>query len=107
MAGIGGAAPAIAAAAVNLRRRRILGKFRALGALSADSARSREDLGTRRSLIFRRMEKLGVLIDRGDEHYYLDENAEERERHRRQRRATWILAAVTVAVVAFLLIERL
>lgn len=107
MAGIGGAAPVIAVAAIALRRKRILGKFRGLGALSAESARSRQDLGTRRSMVFRRMERLGVLVDCGDEHYYLDENAEERERHRRHRRAAWILAAVTVAVIAVLLIERL
>ena len=107
MTGIGSTGGAVAAAAVAAKRRKILGKFRGLGALSAESARSFQDLGLRRSLIFRRMVSAGVLVGCGDDRYYLDENAEERDRHRRQRRAGWILAAVTLAVIVFLILERM
>ncbi|MEM7352645.1 MAG: hypothetical protein AAF657_17735 [Acidobacteriota bacterium] len=107
MAGIGGAAGGVAAAAIAIQRKKILKTFRQFGAVSVETARSSQDLAVRRSLLFRRMVRTGVVVDCGDDHYYLDEVAEARERQRRLRFARWLVAAMTLAFVVVLVLETM
>ncbi len=107
MSGIAGAGGAVVVGAIAVKRKKILAKFRDLGALSPDSAKSSQDLGFRRSLLFRRMVRTGVLVDCGDGRYYLDETTQERDQHRRRRRAAWLVAVAIVAMVVVLVVERM
>ena len=64
------------AAVLAMRRKRLLRRFRDAGAIDPFRAVTLESLGERRTWIFTRMERRGVLIDAGDARYYLDEGRE-------------------------------
>lgn len=107
MAFSGGPAGGVAAAVIARKRRKILETFREAGALSAAGATPREELGLRKSVIFRRLARTGVLVDCGDERYYLDEEAAARAHRSRLQRAAVILTLVAVGLVVVLILEKL
>ena len=88
----------VAAAAIARKRRKILETFQEAGALSAEDAKSHEELGLRRSVIFRRLVRTGVLVDCGGELYYLDEEAAARAHHMRVLRVQLIMAVLVVVL---------
>ena len=107
MAGWGGAAGGVAAAVIARRRRKILRAFRDAGALSAETATTRDELGLRRSVVFRRLVRTGVLVDAGSGRYYLDEEAAARAHHLRVLRVQLMMAVVAVVLLLILVTANL
>ncbi len=97
---------AVAAAVAARKRRKILEAFREAGALSADRAVSQPELGLRGSAIFRRLVRSGVLIECGDERYYLDEEAAARAHYLRVRRFALLMATVSAVLLVIWILER-
>ena len=88
-----------AAAAVILRKERdIVSIYRGAGAVSADRARSPEELGIPRRLVFDRLVRRAVLREAGNGRYYLDEPSWEALRGIRHR---VVIIVLILAVAAF------
>ena len=96
-----------AAAAIAIRRKRILNAFREADATSADGARTLEELDLRTSWFLRRMQSSEVLVDAGGGRYYLDEAAEERDHARRVKRAVWMIAAALLVMAVVWIVEKM
>ena len=94
----GGAAAGMVGLVLALKRRQLIGTFDKVGATSATTARSREELGIRDSRLFRRLARRGVLHSAGDGTYFLDRLAAARDRRRRR---------LVVAIVALLAVVGL
>lgn len=90
--------PIIAAIIVVAVNKRLINRFKDTGATNPNSARSLDELNTRRSLIFRRYVRRGILIE-FNSRYYLDEQrlAEYKSKKRR------ILIPVIILLLAVLL----
>ena len=85
------------AAAIAIRRRRMICRFRRAGATDPFHAYRPEDLGIRRSWLFNRMVDGGVFIPVADGRCFLDEEGTRRY-YRRLRVRVWLFAAVAIAV---------
>jgi len=78
--------------------RRIIRAFRRVEATSPGTAKTLEEIGCRRNLSFRKLERRGVLVEVPGGRYYLDEDAaEEFATYRR----TIFLLSLAVALVVF------
>jgi hypothetical protein len=91
----GGIAGAVAGASVARRRRQILQAFRAAGATSPERAVPESSLDLRGHLVFKGMQKRGVIVRTPDGRLYLNEAVEatvSRARH-------LILAAVLLVIL--------
>jgi hypothetical protein len=89
-------------AAVNIKIKRIVHKFKNLNALSVKEAVSLDKLNFRLGFIFRRLIKEGVIIETSEKKYYLDEAQLVQFNLERRRRAL-IIMAITLFVM-FLII---
>ena len=88
------------AAAIAIKRKRIIKAFRDAGATSFEQAKTPEELGIRNSLLLKLQINKGVLVKAGQDRLYLDE---ERELALAQvrRRVAFVLFFV-MALVIFL-----
>lgn len=85
---------------------RIIRTFRRAGATSPQTAKTLEELGCRRSLPFRKLERRGVLVEVPDERYYLDEDAA--EEFATYRRMIFLVSlAVAMVVIGILLYKNI
>ena len=89
-----------AAAAILIRQRRMIRRYRDAGAIDSLHACCPEDLGLRRSWLFNRMIDRGVFVPVGDGRCFLDLQGAQRFREIQRRRAGVLLI---VAIVLFLL----
>ena len=69
---------------------RILRRFAELNAIDSQSARSLEELNLRRSVLFLRLQRRGVIVSPTPDHYYLD--AEMAARWQRFRRISMLIS---------------
>jgi hypothetical protein len=81
-------------------QKRLVQKFREACATLPNQAMTLQDLGIRRSFIFKRMVRKGIFRLAGEDRYYLDEEASE---HHFRRAKTLIFAAAGIAVAVLLL----
>jgi hypothetical protein len=89
------------------RQNRYMRTFAEAGAVSAQSAKTLEQLECRNSFIFRRLAAREVFRSTGDGRYYLDMDAADRFRALRRGRAlTIFFIAALAALVAWLLLRR-
>jgi len=72
MAAAGGAA---AAAIVARRRREIVEAFRRHGATDSQHAKTLDDLGVKASGVFRRLKRIGIIVEKSGDRYWFDEKA--------------------------------
>jgi|GEM_PF-1478507 len=75
--------------------RRMVSRFREVGATSPATSRSLANLGLDPSHILRRLERRGIVRELPDERYYLDESAYERWTQRRR-----LILAVILSIMA-------
>ena len=95
-----------AAAAIILRKEHdVVASFRGAGATTPISARSPEELGIDRRLVFQRLVTRAVLRDAGDGRFYLDEPSWHALRVIRRRLVMIMLvilfAAILIGIVSF------
>lgn len=90
--------PIIAAIIVVAVNKRLINRFKDTGATNPNSARSLDELNTRRSLIFRRYVRRGILIE-FNSRYYLDEQRLVEYKSKKRR----ILIPVIILLLAVLL----
>lgn len=90
-----------AAAVIAARRRRLIRRFRAAGATSAECTVTLESLGERHGRVFRRMTEAGVFIATPDGRYFMNEVAAAEYRRRCRKRA---LIGAGICVLVFLLL---
>ncbi|HEX5132317.1 MAG TPA: hypothetical protein VFX92_07510 [Candidatus Krumholzibacteria bacterium] len=95
----GGIAGAVAGAAVARRRRQILTAFRNAGATAPDRAVAETALDIRGDLLYRSMEKRGIIKKTAGGKVYLDERAEEEAQRVRRLivAALLLLAGIGIA----------
>ena len=86
-----------AAAAIAIRRRRMIRRYRQAGATDPLHARRPEDLRIRRSWLFNRMVDGGVFIPVSDDRCFLDEAGVHRY-YRRLRIRVLLFVAVAIAI---------
>jgi uncharacterized membrane-anchored protein len=63
-------------------QKRLVRRFRDACATLPAQAMTLQELGVRRSFIFKKMVQKGIFHDAGDDRYYLDEEAADRHFHR-------------------------
>lgn len=100
-----GSTAALAAVIVvilNAKRRRLLRRFRDVGAIDVDHAVTLQTLGMSLSRIFSRLVRRNVFVAVPDGRYYLDEVAASRFLHRKRIEA---LVVVGVMLLAFLVLS--
>jgi len=90
--------PAMIAILVVIRIKKLINQFKDSGTISADTAKTTEELNIRRSFLFRRLVRRNVFIEVAPDKFYLEENnLEEYYRNRRIR-------ILTVFIILILLI---
>lgn len=89
-----------AAAAIMIRRKRLIRRFREAGAVSPENAVVPESVHARQSWVFRQMADAGVFLATTDGRYFLDEQAAAEFMHQKRMRGL-VFAAV---VLSFLLV---
>lgn len=86
--------------------KRIIRAFRRAEATSPGTAKTPEEIGCRRNLSFRKLERRGVLVDASGGRYYLDEDAA--EEFATYRRTIFLLSlAVILVALGVLLYENI
>lgn len=96
-----GATAAAAAAAAIRREQHIVDRFRALGAISPDSARTLAELQVEQRIAWRRLTENAVIRSASDGRYYFDEPSWLAAIKLRRRVAALVLTiAVVVALTA-------
>jgi hypothetical protein len=83
---------------------RIMRAFRRAGATSPDTAKTLEEVGCRRNLSFRKLERRGVLVEVPGPRYYLDEDAA--EEFATYRRTIFLLSLAVILVVFGVLLSK-
>ena len=102
MTGLPPFAPAIPVLVFAWRLRALLRSFVRLQAVSPQSAVTPAALKTRQGLIFRRLQRQGVIVAAEGGRYYLDQARYERWRSARRRRVIVILATLaTLTLIAW------
>jgi hypothetical protein len=94
MHGLASLVPALPILVVAWRLRMLVRAFKALGALSPDSAVPATSLNVRRGAIFRRLIRRGVIIESSGDRYYLDQARYQTWRSTRRKRALISLSAL-------------
>lgn len=89
-----------AAAVVAMRRKRLIRRFREVGALDEQHAIIFDSLGERRSWVFEQMVNHRVFVQTADGRFYMDEQAAAEFIRQRKRRA---LIFGAIALLLFLL----
>lgn len=90
-----------AAAIITIRRKRLVRRFREVGATDSEHAVTPEALGERRSWIFDQMTKHGVFLPTQDGRFFMDDRAASKFLWQRRMRA--LLLGGMLLVVFFLL----
>ncbi|HNW97848.1 MAG TPA: hypothetical protein PKK00_05505 [Bacteroidales bacterium] len=88
-----------AAAAIAIKIKKIVARFRELNATTPDNAVSIESAGFHKSRIFSRLINRGVLVETNPDKFYLDELAYLKQRHRRLIILLSLLIIVTVILL--------
>lgn len=92
-------------AVILMRQNRIIRRFVEVRAVSPDTAVPLEDIGCRRSWIFRRLITRGVIVETEDG-YYLDEAAAEKFIRSRNTRILIITGVlVVIALLVFMIAD--
>ena len=91
--------PNASGAIVAAQFRKIVRSFQTREAFSSSSARTKEELGVRHNLIFRRLVRKGVIIESGPGKYYLDRNRLEQYLQLRRKILLFILLAMVLAIL--------
>lgn len=94
-----------AEAIIARRIRQTIQAFRALGAISPETARAKEELDVPSVLLFQRLLSRGVIVELAAGRYYLDEPATEAYLRARRRRA-WSVVVVALLVGLYLWLRR-
>ncbi len=91
-------------AAIILQQNRLMRRFADAGATNPATAKVPEDIGCRRSWVFRRMVSRGVFAPVGDGRFFLDVEAADEFRRRRRRTALIFIGVVLLLLFFFWLI---
>lgn len=97
----------MSAAVTSMRIRRYIRLFREAGALRPARAVSLEELGVRRTRVFRRMAAYGVFVEKPDGRFWMNELAADRYRRERKLRALLFLAFVLLIFGIYLAFHSL
>ena len=87
------------AVAIAAKERRIVDRFRDIGATSASRAHTTHDVGITENAGFRRLRRNEVIRQAGPELFYLDEGVWIAVRRRRRRVAMAVLAVILLLFV--------
>lgn len=93
------------AAVILARERRMVNRLRAAGAVTPEQARTLEELGISRGVIFRRLRERAVVRQAGQDRFYLDEPSWEAVR-RGRRRAIHVLGVIALVLLFAVLFAR-
>lgn len=91
--------PNASGAIVAAQFRKIVRNFQTHKAYSSDTARTTDELGVRRNLIFRRLVGKGVIIESGPDKYYIDRDRLEQHVQLRRKIALFVLLAIALALL--------
>ena len=92
-------------AVILARKRRMVNRLKAAGAVSPQQARTLEELGITSGVILRRLRERAVVRKAGPDRYYLDEPSWDAVR-RSRRRAIHILGVVALVLLFAVLFAR-
>ena len=84
------------------KERRMVSRVRAAGAVSAEKARTLQDLGIHQGVILHRLRDRAVIRHTPQDRYYLDEESWNAVRRQRRRAASVVVAVAAAIVLAFL-----
>lgn len=96
----------MSAPVVHHLQNRVMRRFHQRQAVGATNAKSLQDVGQRRSLVFRYLVRRGVIVQNGSGLFYLDPESEADFRRRRFRFVLIVLGAglIALAVVALVVL---
>lgn len=95
-----------AAAVIVLRRKKLIRRFKELGATSPDRAIPFAEIGMRRSWIFDHMIDHGVFVAAGQDRFYLREQAAQVFMKKRRRRALIVTGVLLLLFLVVLLATK-
>jgi len=95
-----------AAAVILIQMRKIINGFRAANATSPVTAIVPSEHGIRRSIIFNRLVRDGVLVPVNEERFYLDEEREVEVQKRRRKTALFLVALIIIGILVFALTQK-
>lgn len=98
--------PPMVAAIVVAKIRKIVQRFRDAGAVSFQTARRPEELNIQKRLLFQRLVQKSVLMDAGDDRYYLHEENYQTYRKNRRSRALFILVILMLILYFFVVSNK-
>ncbi len=96
-----------AAIAILAQRKKLIRRFKNAGATSIDTAIDAQDHGIRRSLIFQKLVRDGVLINTNTNQFYLDESTEIELRKLRVRIILMVISVACLLFIIYLLVNKL
>lgn len=88
------------ATAIHMKVKRYIGIFRKAGATNPTRAINPSEHGIRKSLVFGKLVRQGVIVSVDDTLYYLDEEREAAHAKRRHAIVTVVLVVIVVAIIA-------
>ena len=88
------------ATVIHMKMNRYIRIFRTAGAIDPSHAINPVEHGVRKSLIFIRLVRQGIIISVNDDLYYLDEEKESAHRRRKQMIVAIVLLLITVGIIA-------
>jgi hypothetical protein len=94
------------AAILDIKRRRIIQKFRDANAFNEATAINAEEHNIRRSFIFKRLTNDGVILPAGRDCYYLDVVREKEVTVSRRRKVLLIILIIVAAALAWFFFAR-
>ena len=89
------------AAIIVARQNKYIRTFRQAGAVSAASSIHLSECSLRKSMIFDRLVRQGILVPAGNDRYYLDEA---KEKETRRKRLPVVIIAMIILLIALLII---
>jgi hypothetical protein len=95
--------PMLLAARVRRLERRAIRRATDAGATVRERAVLLEDAGRLGELVYRRLERAGVLVPAADDRYYFDPDAYARFQSRRRKRALLAVTALVIGLAIFYL----
>ena len=93
-------------AAIIAKTRKYIRIFKNQGAISPATSIIPAEYGIRHTLVFKKLLRQGIIIQAGNEKYYLDEIKEEQVRNRRQKLLLTIFMSLLITGILIYLFTR-